>query len=176
MVWVTETHTLQSIGGVTSSGITEHSVHWRTQTMYTMDRYKAYNDHLVPAIFERWTDPEMHFRGNDSLYRNESKQRNDYTINDNIYKSNETTTNNTKIVYNLSTATTATASANYMFIPYFGAMEPNAAVPSPPPPMIWHQPIDLKHPIGSYLSSDATPFIPTTKPKACKYFLPFILV
>lgn len=129
-----------------------------------MDGYRAYNDHLVPTMFQRWSDPEMNFRPNESVHRNELKQR----IHEHIYKSNETMTNNKKIAYNLPTT------SNYVLIPYFGAMQRNTAASSS---IVWHQSTDLKHTMGSYLSTDATPFIPTitapapttTKSKSCKY-------
>lgn len=120
-----------------------------------MDGYRAYGDHLVPAMFERWSDPEIHFRPNDSFYRNDLEQRIDYNIHENICKSNETKTNKKNIAYNLTTT------SNYMFIPYFGAMQRNTVASSS---IIWHHPSDLKHPMGRYLSTDATPFIPTTPP------------
>lgn len=131
-----------------------------------MDRYRAYNERLVPVMFERWSDPEMHICSNESFYRNELKKPNDYTISDNIYKSNETTTN---IAYNSTTTTTTpTSTATSMFIPYFGSMQPNASAA-----VAWHQQPDQIHPNGSYLSSDATPFIPTTKSRARKFSFPF---
>lgn len=134
--------------------------HWKRQNetkrfimMYPIDGYR-YADQLVPAMFERWPDPDTNFTPNESsFYRNEL-ERNNCKISENIYKTNEfneTKTKHNNIGYNLRPM------SSYLFIPYFGGLQPNAA---PPSPIVWHRTTDPNHHIGSYLSSDAIPFIP----------------
>lgn len=147
--------------------------------MYSIDGYRTYTDQLVPAMFERWPDPDTNFTVNESsFYRNEM-ERNNCKINENIYKSNDFNEKKTKqpqqkqqqqqqqqkkqkpqpqhIGYNLPTM------SSYVFIPYFGSLQQNPASASS---IFWHQHAELAaH--RTYLSSDAMPFIPA-KSGACK--------
>lgn len=121
--------------------------------MYSIDGYRTYTDQLVPGMFERWHDPDTTFTVNESsIYRNEMERN--CTINENIYKSNDIKTKQHNIGYHLPTM------GSYFFIPYFGPTNPPNLSAAP---MIWHQPSTTKSNqlIGSYLSSDAIPFIPT---------------
>lgn len=122
--------------------------------MYPIEGYR-YADQLVPAMLDRWPDPDTGFTVNESsFYRNEM-ERNNCKINETIYKTNDfnetKAKHNNNIAYNLSTM------SNYVFIPYFGGLQSNSTTTSS---IVWHHMSDANHHIGSYLSSDATPFIP----------------
>lgn len=122
-----------------------------------MDGYRAYTN--FPA---RWADPDANFGPNESFYQNDI-ERSDYVTNDDIHKTDEfngTNEKNNIAAYNMASV------SSYLFVPFYGTMQPNAATSSR---IIWHQQTKRDCQIRGFLSSDATPFIPS-KPETSKNF------
>lgn len=113
-----------------------------------MDGYRAYTN--FPA---RWADPDANFGPNDI-------ERSDYATNDETDEFNKTNEKNNIAAYNMASV------SSYLFVPFYGGMQPNAATSSR---LIWHQQTKRNCQIRGFLSSDATPFIPA-KPETSKKF------